>query len=159
MCVLHWYNHRVWGSINTLKYGGIESHQKLHEFFTNLHHNLYQLAVLSCSVHCAYQVFHPTTGNLLYHLGDETMPRYPVVSLRFKKDKDDDPVRNFLLATCKYLLSLCEIDNDTLVCIIKCMHTVIWLWVSIIVYMFAINSLLNYWLVAMVHHVFCRQSM
>ena len=95
--------HNVWGSIDTHKYGGIESHQELHEIFTHLHQNLYQLAGLSCFIHCAYQVFHPTTGNLLYQLGDETMPRYPVVSLRFKRDKDEDSVKNILLATCECL--------------------------------------------------------
>ena len=50
----------------------------------------------------ATQVFHATTGSLLYQLGDETMPRYPVVSVRFKRDKDDSPVKNILLATCEY---------------------------------------------------------
>jgi len=47
------------------------------------------------------QVFHPTTGNLLYQLSDETMPRYPVVSMRFKRAENENSVKNILLATCE----------------------------------------------------------
>ncbi|XP_065890492.1 WD repeat-containing protein 38-like isoform X2 [Dysidea avara] len=42
------------------------------------------------------QVFHPNTGSQLYHLVDETMPKYPVVSVSFKKKEDS--VKNILLA-------------------------------------------------------------
>ena len=74
------------------------------QIFTSLHQDLYHLAAPFMShplCHYLSQVFHSTTGNLLYQLGDETMPRYPVVSVRFKEDKDDSSVKNILLATCE----------------------------------------------------------